>query len=58
VRGSHDSGGKMKSGDEAAFLVGTSVVFVVGHCCFWVKDGWFFILWRVWGLVGVVGGSL
>ena len=48
----------MESGDEATFLVGTSVVFVVGHCCFGVRDGWFFILWRVLGLAGVVGGSL
>ena len=48
----------MKSGNEAVFLVGVSVVFVVGHCCFGVRDGWFFILWKVLGLEGVVGGSL
>ena len=48
----------MKPGNEATFLVKTSVVFVVGHCCFGVRDGQFFILWRVLGLAGVVGGSL
>ena len=55
---SHDSCGEMESGNEAAFLIGASVVFVAGHCCFgWEMVG-SFIPWKVLGLVDVVGGSL
>ena len=31
----------MEFGNEAAFLIGASVVFVAGHCCSWVRDGQF-----------------
>ena len=48
----------MKSGNKAVFLVGMSVVFVAGHCCFGMRDGQSFILWKVLELAGVVGGSL
>ena len=58
MRRRHDSSREMKSGNKAAFLVGTSVVFVVGHCCFGMRDGQSFILWKVLELAGVVGGSL
>ena len=48
----------MESGYEAAFLIGVSVVFVAGHCCFrWGMVG-SFIPWKELGLVGVIGGSL
>ena len=48
----------MKSGNEATFLIGMSVMLVAGHLLLLVRDGWFFILWRVLGLAGVIGGSL
>ena len=48
----------MESGNEAAFLVGVSVVFIAGHCCSWGRGGFLFILWMVLGLVGVIGESL
>ena len=57
MRRSHDSSGEMEPGNEAAFLIGVSVVFVAGHCYFGMRDGWSFILWKVLGLVGVIGGS-
>ena len=47
----------MESGNEAVFLIGVSVVFVAGHCCFGEEWLVLFILWRVLGLVDVVGGS-
>ena len=41
----------MESGDEAAFLIGTIVVFVAGHCCLGWGNGWFLLyLERCWGL--------
>ena len=48
----------MKFGNEAALLVGTSVVFVVGHCYSGERMVGPFILWRVLGLAGVIGESL
>ena len=41
----------MESGNEAAFLIGASVVFVAGHCCFgWGAVGSFLYLGGCWGL--------
>ena len=47
----------MESGNEAAFLVGASVMFIAGHCCFERGMVGSFILWKVLGLVDVVGGN-
>ena len=40
----------MESGNEAAFLIGASVVFVAGHCCF--GEEWLVLLYfgGCWGL--------
>ena len=40
----------MESGDEATFLIGASVVFVAGHCCFGRGIvGSFLYFGRCWG---------
>ena len=41
----------MESGNEAAFLIGASVVFVTGHCCLDGGNGRFLLCFgRCWGL--------
>ena len=41
----------MESGDEATFLIGASIVFVAGHCCF-LGEGLLVLLYfgGCWGL--------
>ena len=41
----------MESGNKAAFLIGASIVFVAGHCCFLVEGQLVFLYFGgCWGL--------